>query len=1038
MDFDGRVILKGETIKALRLKQCLSRDMFSSKSQEMGCYLSVSTLKRAEAGNKIYYRTAQDIASILKVSIDELKNSSLSSTNPDKKTPPLSRDEQIHRACSSIFRVKDEKRGSVIFVQGEPGIGKTHFISKLIGYAEKYNFINFTLPIYDGVTSKRQLLQDLVREFIEIINSKHAANSHYPQCTNLNYSQNSMRIYPDCLEYFSLNTGLDKKTKKTLFTLFGQNTDIDKSRKYKETIINEIELVFTLIKQIDRPINIVLEDIHWASSEIISTIQSFTHEIRLYPLILTLSSRLIQSPLYQIWNNTVLNTPLELFNLSPLNKHELIKVGSNTLSVPSAVQDKYIKLSNGNPLFFRYLLDMGFKYKDNSLPQSLTSLVRQQLSKLDEQAVNFLFYASALGHEFKLSDVEQISQIANLDLSKLIQYNFFISKDSSNYEFKHDLIRQSIYQNIPEEIKIEIHESAASFYKELDQAKLTLHLRKANQTQKALHEIKKHARILYEKQDYCEALNQIDIALALPDNSQLYALYYMKGVLLKMLDLPAKATQYLEKALHTTELSENKLQIYMELTEIYAVNQRFELSFNYLTKAKELVTDTLSPEDKNSIDKYQFYLKQCTHSLNTVPKQINYQESKAFKTSIQNFNEVKRPDTKSTLEKQHKVAFLHSASGILKEHEEGVIKSYIVAFDEINKNGGLLDHKITYEIFDGQSNEYVFAEQAKNIVKNHNITSVFGCSTSSTRKQVKPIIEQSNKLLIYPFHYEGLESSKNIIYTGPTSNLQALPIIDWLFDKIKPHSFYFVGSDYIYPVVTNEILKEAITVHDSVLLGEDYLAIGSTDFHRCIEQIQDKKPEVIILTLASVESNKAFLKQYHESNMNQNNNTIIISLVLSDNEINHIPLEHCEGLYGIFTYFQNNDEYSNNDFLQEFKLKYGKQQRVAGYMESAYVGVQLWAKAIQKCQSFEAHKIAEAIKGLSYYGPGGIAYIDEDNQHIWRHSHIAQVGKDGLFHILWSSDQPIAPTPYPLSRSKEDWSRFLESSKTRWNGGWGI
>ncbi|WDE95794.1 transporter substrate-binding protein [Lentisphaera profundi] len=1035
MDFDGRISLNGEQIKKHRLKQCLSRDMFSSKSQQMGCYLSVSTLKRAEAGSKIYYRTAQDIASILKVSLDELKK--ISTTQPETQTAitVLSRDEQIHRASSTLGRVKSEHKGSIIFIQGEPGIGKSHFIHRVTEQAKELGFINFRLPIYDGVTSKRQILQDLIRKFIDHSNTNTLKCS---KCHNkiINYDENYN--YTQCLECFTLRTRLNEKEKTTLFILFGKTAHKDKPITYKETQINELNLLFSLIKNLDEPINIILEDIHWASTEIISIIQNLTHEARYYPLILILSSRLINSPLYQIWNNTVLNTPLELFNLCPLNKHELSEMIDDNKKISRKTQETYIDLSNGNPLFFRFLLEMQAKQSDCKLPNTLNSLVKQQLSLLSHPQIYFLRYTSALGHEFDLTEVEQIPQIQKLNLTRLIEYNFFVKKGNNIYEFHHDLIRQSIYQNMPEEVKIKIHDSAALFYQNKDQTKLALHLRKAKKIYQAKEAIRKLALCLYEKHDYSEALNQVDIALALPGEKNLYSLYYMKGVLLKILDLPAKATQYLKKALRQSNTNQKKLQIHLELTEIYAVNQRFKLSHDFLSKAKSFLSGAESDEDRSNIEKYTTYLKKCTYSLNSNLQKINYQQSQAFKTSIQNFNDLPRLSTKSELKKDHKVALLHSTSGFLKEHEEGVLKASIMAFDEINKNGGLLDHQITYEIFDGQSNEHIFRKQAKNIIYNHHLTSIFGCSTSPTRKQVKTIVEDSNNLLIYPFHYEGLESSENIIYTGPTSSLQASPIIDWLFDIIKPHSFYFIGSDYIYPVVTNEILKDSISIYKGDLIGEDYLPIGATDFQNIINKLQDTKPDVIILTLASVESNKAFLKQYHESTYAQKNNTIIVSLVLSDSDIIHIPIDHCRGIYGIFSYFQNNNIYSNDDFIQSFKLKYGKNERVGGYMESAYVGVKLWAKAIQKCQSFEPNKITQAIKGLSYYGPGGIAYIDEENQHIWRHTHIAQVGSDGEFHIKWSSEQPTPPTPYPLSRPESEWNTFLQKSKARWDGGWGI
>ena len=105
-------------------------------------------------------------------------------------------------------------------------------------------------------------------------------------------------------------------------------------------------------------------------------------------------------------------------------------------------------------------------------------------------------------------------------------------------------------------------------------------------------------------------------------------------------------------------------------------------------------------------------------------------------------------------------------------------------------------------------------------------------------------------------------------------------------------------------------------------------------------------------------------------------------------------------------------------------------------MESAYVGVHLWAKAVQKCQSFEAKKVRAAMKGVSHFGPGGIAYMDEVNQHVWRYVRIARVGASAEYDVVWSSEKPISPEPYPPTRTKEQWHEFLQTLQKRWQGNW--
>ena len=60
------------------------------------------------------------------------------------------------------------------------------------------------------------------------------------------------------------------------------------------------------------------------------------------------------------------------------------------------------------------------------------------------------------------------------------------------------------------------------------------------------------------------------------------------------------------------------------------------------------------------------------------------------------------------------------------------------------------------------------------------IVHICGCYTSSSRKEVLPIIEKHDALLWYPSHYEGFETSQNVIYTGSSPNQHLTPLIGFL------------------------------------------------------------------------------------------------------------------------------------------------------------------------------------------------------------------------------------------------------------------
>ena len=61
--------------------------------------------------------------------------------------------------------------------------------------------------------------------------------------------------------------------------------------------------------------------------------------------------------------------------------------------------------------------------------------------------------------------------------------------------------------------------------------------------------------------------------------------------------------------------------------------------------------------------------------------------------------------------------------------------------------------------------------------------------------------------------------------------------------------------------------------------------------------------------------------------------------------------------------------------------------------------------------------------------------VDEETQHTWRPVYVGRIRSDGQFDIVWSSEKPIRPIPYPLAVQQVEWDAFLENLHRTW-GGW--
>ena len=50
--------------------------------------------------------------------------------------------------------------------------------------------------------------------------------------------------------------------------------------------------------------------------------------------------------------------------------------------------------------------------------------------------------------------------------------------------------------------------------------------------------------------------------------------------------------------------------------------------------------------------------------------------------------------------------------------------------------------------------------------------------------------------------------------------------------------------------------------------------------------------------------------------------------------------------------------------------------------------------------------------------------------------YLGKMQADGQFEIVWTSQKPIRPVPYPITRSKSDWDAFLDGLYKQWGNTW--
>lgn len=378
-----------------------------------------------------------------------------------------------------------------------------------------------------------------------------------------------------------------------------------------------------------------------------------------------------------------------------------------------------------------------------------------------------------------------------------------------------------------------------------------------------------------------------------------------------------------------------------------------------------------------------------------------------------------------------KVGILHSLSGTMALTEAAMVDACMFAIDEVNAAGGINGRPLEPVLVDGKSDETVFAAEAKRLIEAEEVCTIFGCCTSSSRKAVVPVVEAADHLLVYAANTEGVETSPNVIYLGGDPMQTIIPCVQWAYGFRQQRTFFLVGSDYVFPRIANEIVKDQLDLLGAILVGEEYLPLGSADVHGIVDKIAELKPDAIINTISG-DSQSVFSRVLRARKVESTQ----FATGVGEQELRSADISKLIDDYSVGTYFQSLPSPENVDFVQRFQKRFGRQRVVNAATESSYAGVLLWAQAARACGSTSPTELRQAMLQQKIVAPSGPIFFDQATHYAYRCSFIGNVESNGQFRIVWQSPSSEPPNPFPPTRTSDEWLGLLDQLHTRWNGRW--
>ncbi|MEO1951513.1 ABC transporter substrate-binding protein, partial [Thioclava sp.] len=321
-----------------------------------------------------------------------------------------------------------------------------------------------------------------------------------------------------------------------------------------------------------------------------------------------------------------------------------------------------------------------------------------------------------------------------------------------------------------------------------------------------------------------------------------------------------------------------------------------------------------------------------------------------------------------------KVGVLHSLSGTMAISETTLKDTVLMLVEEQNKKGGINGKMLEAVVVDPASDWPLFAEKARELITVDKVDVIFGCWTSVSRKSVLPVLEELNGLLFYPVQYEGEESSRNVFYTGAAPNQQAIPAVDYFLEELGVEKFALLGTDYVYPRTTNNILEAYL--QDKGIAKEDifvnYTPFGQSDWSKIVSDVKalgaDGKKVGVISTING-DANIGFYKELAASGITAED-IPVVAFSVGEEELSGLgeaDLKNLVGQLAAWNYFESADTPENAAFIKQWHAFTGDDSRVTNDpMEATYIGFNMWVQAVAQVGSTNVDEVIAAMPGQEF------------------------------------------------------------------------
>jgi class 3 adenylate cyclase/tetratricopeptide (TPR) repeat protein len=215
-----------------------------------------------------------------------------------------------------------------------------------------------------------------------------------------------------------------------------------------------------------RPLLVCIEDVHWAQQAFLDLLEYVHGWARDAPITLLCLARPELYDLRPRW-------PGRMLTLEPLSTRESESL-LDALDVPAAARARIVDAAEGNPLFLEQMVAMlADEASTDEMPPTIHALLTARLDRLEPFEQSVLQRAAVVGKDFSRNAVVELSPederaevaatLLSLTRKELVRPDHSGFADDDGFRFRHALIRDAAYAEVPKGVRTELHARFAAW-----------------------------------------------------------------------------------------------------------------------------------------------------------------------------------------------------------------------------------------------------------------------------------------------------------------------------------------------------------------------------------------------------------------------------------------------------------------------------------------------------------------------------------------------------------------------------------------------